>query len=695
MKLARGIQFTATVCMILVLGGVSGTVSGADDGGGRSILSYGAGNRPLALGGAYVAIADDASAALWNPGGLGFIARKQFQATHTNLIGFGFSEQYASFVWPSWRWGVASLTYRRFGVDGIEQRDDRNVLLNDDLNDSETELDLAYGRALGAGWSVGGVLKMRRQYLAGFSDTGFGLDLGLLVRPLVTAGSNVPWAKNLAFGIAVRNLIEPVIRLDQENVPDPTGLRIGMSYKYELGSLGNLLGDIDLEKTRNMDSRFHAGLEWQIHPVLALRAGMNHGTFTAGTGIEWKDIGVSYMFENIPNGNLHSVGVSFTFGPTVEEDRRSALAAEEDSLQARLSQEFAKRSRQRIMSFMHQAETALENDEFEKALEIMTMVKVLDPDLVQAQALEARILREQGLVQERNGDYMTAAMTFSQSLNLNPDDQATIQGLDRVRGEIERLEAHSVAVQKALDSALNALAAGKLLVAREGFRNVLAIDPDDAETKALLAQTDKAIRDRAAAMVEHGRALVKAGQYDQAWATLQQARELDPESPDLNNAFSFLASSRLARTAAEKEARREASRIDTTRTTTVAGRTGTTGTSTSGSETVMSEEKQREVEDLYRRGMTAMENGKVDDALHYWELVWLTDPQYQRVTQYLKQEYLTRGMEAFVAGDLYAAINDWEKAVRVDPDDERARGYLERAQQQLSVMQNISTSGSD
>ncbi len=72
----------SAMIFILLLACFSGTVVQAqDDGGGRSVLADGAGNRALGLGGAYVAVADDASAAVWNPAGLGFVQRRELQVT--------------------------------------------------------------------------------------------------------------------------------------------------------------------------------------------------------------------------------------------------------------------------------------------------------------------------------------------------------------------------------------------------------------------------------------------------------------------------------------------------------------------------------------------------------------------------------------------------------------------------------------
>jgi len=209
---------------------VATAATGQDDGGGRSILADGAGNRALSLGGAYVAVANDASATIWNPGGLGLVQRRELQATHTNLLGMGFNEQYASFVLPNWQWGVASMTFRRFGVDGIEGRDAGNNVTDSDLSDNETELTFGYGRQISSAWSVGGGLKLRSQNLAGYSDSGVGIDLGVHVRPTVALGMENEHTENLSLGLMIRNAIAPSLRLNEEPVKDPTGIRFGAAY---------------------------------------------------------------------------------------------------------------------------------------------------------------------------------------------------------------------------------------------------------------------------------------------------------------------------------------------------------------------------------------------------------------------------------------------------------------------------------
>jgi cytochrome c-type biogenesis protein CcmH/NrfG len=96
----------------------------------------------------------------------------------------------------------------------------------------------------------------------------------------------------------------------------------------------------------------------------------------------------------------------------------------------------------------------------------------------------------------------------------------------------------------------------------------------------------------------------------------------------------------------------------------------------------LSKKKRKEIADLYERGMEAMEDERADDALRYWELVWLADPDYLSVADYLKREYLLRGLESFSKGRLEEAVGLWERALKVDPEDDKTLGYLQRAREQ-------------
>jgi len=143
----------AVVVACLVIGCVA-PAGAAENGGTLSPFAFGAGNRALGMGGAFTGIADDASGLVWNPAGLGAIGRGELQFSRTSLD-FGAQETFAALALPSWRWGTLGVSFWHFGVGGIEERDNRNVLLGSDLSDAEQEVALGWGRSMGA-WSAGG-----------------------------------------------------------------------------------------------------------------------------------------------------------------------------------------------------------------------------------------------------------------------------------------------------------------------------------------------------------------------------------------------------------------------------------------------------------------------------------------------------------------------------------------------------------
>ena len=168
-------------------------------------------------------------------------------------------------------------------------------------------------------------------------------------------------------------------------------------------------------------------------------------------------------------------------------------------------------------------------------------------------------------------------------------------------------------------------------------------------------------------MIQQEQRLVQAGLLDDAAALLGQARGLDVNARGLAAADEALARERLSAEGARPRA----------------------GTAPRPA-APLKPGQARELADLYKRGMAAMEHGRSDDALRYWEIVWAARPGYERVDQYLKREYQTRGMEAFAAGRLGEAVRLWEAALRVDPTDQRTLGYLARAHEQLERAREIS-----
>jgi tetratricopeptide (TPR) repeat protein len=662
------------LALALLLGALP--VAAMDDGGGRSVFATGAGNRSLAMGGAYAAVADDAAAPLYNPAGLALVERKELQASQTTLFGLGFNEQFASFVLPHWRLGTASLTWRRFGVDGIEERDERGFLLDPDLSDSETELTLAYAHLLLDGdLALGGSFKVQRHALAGYSDSGFGLDLGAWARPLAIVGLRGRLARELSLGLALRNAVEPVIKLDEDGVPDPTGLRAGLAWRHDLAEGLGLVLATDLEKTRGMDGRLHAGAECLVHRTLALRVGTADGTLTAGAGLAWRGLGVDYQYEDNHLGDIHRFGLTVRFGATVAESRSSDEARAEAEIQSRLESAFAARAEAQEQQLLAETRRDLDRGQWDDALTRIGTLAVLAPHHPELPALTAAAHAGAARRQENRGDLVGAALSWRRALAALPDDPEAQAGLARVEAESDHRAARTREIKARYEAALDAFTRDDLATARDGFAAVLELRPQDADAAIMLTRTEAAMTRRATVLGEEAVSLGQAGRLEEARARLDAARLLDAEAPGLT-----LAARELDRLEAEAARARSGSRPAA----------AVMGAPAAGSE--LSPERRREIDALYRRGIEAMQAGRRSDAVRYWELVWSADPDHEQVRQYLAREYLARGMEAYAGGSLRRAVESWEEALRVDPDDQRAHGYLERAHQQIARMEKISAS---
>jgi len=666
---------TATLLVLAICGsGVWNSVHAGDDGGGRSVFATGAGNRALALGGAYTALANDASSPLWNPAGLGFVLRRELEVTQTSYYGLGINEQYASFVMPSWRWGTPSLTFRHFGVSGIEQRDDRNALLSEDLSDNELEFSFGFGRQFGDNWSLGTVMKLQHQSLAGFGDTGFGLDLGAMVRPLAFFYPNNLLMERLMVGLFVRNAIRPSLRLDQEGVFDPTGARLGFAYTVSAWGEYPLTLAFDLEQTRGMNTCAHSGFELAVHPLLSLRGGIGDGSFTAGSGMTWNGVSVNYAFENNDFDMVHRIGASFSFGATVEERRLAAREAEENEMHARLAQMYEGQRQERIRQLLVDAEEQKALGNLQEAIRILDVLRTLEPSHDQAGQLKAQYLRALGEQLETRGNYADAALTFAQALEIDPDDDVAGDGVVRCRALSDEQAARSEVIRRRFNAALDAFSRNDLAAARDGFEATLDLAPDDAEAAGMLARTIAAVDLSVANLIDQAGRMIDWGHFDEAEKALDDARRLDSIAPQLDRTFRRLAQ---ARAASER------------RTTPPGTAAGNTGTGVEPATKPLTDDQKREVEYLYKRAMTAMSKNRIDEALKYWELVWSIAPDYERVVDHLKGEYLRRGMEYFADGDLDKAVDLWEQALRIDPNDERTKGYLTRAREQKARAREI------
>jgi len=302
-----------------------------------AFMADGGGARALGMGSAFVAVADDPSAAFFNPAGLVDAQRPELLLMHSERFGDLVDRDYASYVHPlsgeGWSGGAFAISVIHLAVDDIPITSQLNDILDSDGSgvveddevldlldpaiydqiryetDRELALMLSYARRAGS-WQWGGSLKFIRQGVADFSSFGVGIDLGLLRRD---------WIGRLDLGVKLQDATQTYLSWDTgRNETISPVLVPGLSYDWLFESLQLALtasGAVEMhfdDRTEYVDEfefgTTTANLMFGIEANLAQRAqirfgsrGNAHGSFQArnltwGLGLIFSRFRVDYAY---------------------------------------------------------------------------------------------------------------------------------------------------------------------------------------------------------------------------------------------------------------------------------------------------------------------------------------------------------------------------------------------------------------
>jgi hypothetical protein len=348
----------AVLCAALVALGLAAAPALAVDKYAGAFLRVGAGARAVGMGGAFAALADDASAAYWNPAGLTQLPMRQVLYQHSEQFGSAVNYDYGALAWPladslSGPRPTVAISLVRLGVGDIpitpEVGDLRpGVDFEDGDGDPSTNLPtegngvwdagerlfldaagfrlesandwalfLSYARRFGGKLSVGASLKMVYRTLPGYyegssftsySAWGAGLDLGLTYAA----------ATDLQLAFVAHDLTTTYMSWDtgaREHVSPSFDL--GGSYRLRLAAKHALTLAADLpfnldghtpdqyfgiaadlgadgEPRTGFSGTVNAGAEYWYDGLFALRTGMMGRDLTFGAGVRYKKIGADY-----------------------------------------------------------------------------------------------------------------------------------------------------------------------------------------------------------------------------------------------------------------------------------------------------------------------------------------------------------------------------------------------------------------
>ena len=238
----------------------------------------GIGARPLGMGGAFVALADDGNAAIYNAAGLGYI-----DAIHVNLTT---AQRFRGLINYNHIGGVMPL--RSAGSFGASI----GILSESSEIYKEQTITISYGKtflqkfAIGLNLksfsvhfdenseSVSAHLKNNEQFFARTSAADISFDLGMMVNPVT----------GLTLGLSAENLLPADVSISEvEKDPIPQNFRVGLVYRLaavaattrqealrEVLKSGLGLFEIDF---RGGSRHIRAGAELWLNRVIGVRAG--------------------------------------------------------------------------------------------------------------------------------------------------------------------------------------------------------------------------------------------------------------------------------------------------------------------------------------------------------------------------------------------------------------------------------------
>ena len=243
----------------------------------------GVGVRPMGMGGAYTAVADDGNAAMWNSAGLAQIKKQEVMLAYTALYAELEPSLYNS---ENDRLGYHFVSYicpLKSGSIGFSWNAFQSYFYD------ENTLCLSYGRRLiwnlytginikRTGWSVEGneYTKLDNDIPDdGVSRNGFTFDLAFLLKR----------GNNFSLGFSAENLLPVDVGLNT-NETIPLNLRTGVAYKVNLPKkldikLLTLLDTTYRKRNSAMDVRIGAE-SWFLHETACLRVGLNSTSVTSG-----------------------------------------------------------------------------------------------------------------------------------------------------------------------------------------------------------------------------------------------------------------------------------------------------------------------------------------------------------------------------------------------------------------------------
>ncbi len=305
-------------------------------------LSIPVGARAVGMGGAFAAVANDASAMYWNPAGIARLIQSEAIFNHSAWIA-DISFNYGGVVIPLGELGTFGVNFTSLSMSDMERTtEDQPDGTGESFSAGSFAVGVAYARNLSDWFSIGANVKYINEHIWNSSATSIAIDLGTLFTtpfPGVKLGAgmvNIGQKMRISGDdLIVQKDISPIngnnpnvtANLQTDNFDLPLSLRLGVSYEPIVNENQHLTVAVDALHPNDNTESLNLGVEYTgVQNILAIRGGYNalgqrdgESSYTLGGGIHYTMEGnvllkFDYAYENfgrLQNVHKFCVGIAF------------------------------------------------------------------------------------------------------------------------------------------------------------------------------------------------------------------------------------------------------------------------------------------------------------------------------------------------------------------------------------------------
>ncbi|HEV8537616.1 MAG TPA: PorV/PorQ family protein [Bacteroidota bacterium] len=305
-------------------------------------LSIPVGARAVGMGGAFVAVANDASAMYWNPAGIARLTQSEAIFSHSEWLA-DISFNYGGAAVPLEQLGTVGISFTSLTMPEMERTtEDQPEGTGTFFSAGSFAVGVSYAKALTEWFSIGGNVKYINEHIWNSGARGFAMDVGTMF--------TTPFP-GLKFGAGISNfgekmkisgddlIVQKDISSDHGNNPNvnaslstdnfdlPLLLRIGFCYEPLSTEDQQLLLAVDAAHPNDNSESVNLGGEYSVlRRMLSIRAGYkslgfrdSEEEFTIGGGVKYEieanfTVRFDYAFEKFGRlNNVHKFAIGILY----------------------------------------------------------------------------------------------------------------------------------------------------------------------------------------------------------------------------------------------------------------------------------------------------------------------------------------------------------------------------------------------